>query len=202
MVPQKFELTIPGPAPRVLKLRFPSDEQIEARQRARRMLQVSRGRQGTESQIKDDYDLARRIVVDLAEGGDAAVTGEEAAAILDELIACDIVDFESTGGRCRMKAVVPWGELDVAVAVPTIAQLRKFRDTGSTMIETRGGTEVRLNVAAGRALYEQLAPEPPALPVHIAYAVAAKLQAELQLASNLKVVEVRQDPEGFSSGPR
>ncbi len=201
MLPEKFELTIPGPEPRKLTMRFPSDEQIEARQKSRRMLQVSRGRQGTQTEIRDDFDLARRIVCDLADG-EPDVSGEEASAILDELLACDIVDFETSGGRCRMKAALPWGEFAVSVATPTLGQVRRFRDTGSTNLETRAGSEFRVNVAAGRDLYQQLAPEPPVVPVHIAYAVAAKLQSELQLSNSLKVAEVKADAQGFSSGPR
>lgn len=169
--------------PKVITVKFPTDVQIESRQRARQILIKDLGRGEQENQTIENEQADERLVSELKTGGEGT-DGAEASAILDRITEAEVTDVEREGSSFRVSVRVPGSTTEHVLRVPTTGQRRDYRRRFSSIITMPYGRKrIKIHLSAGGDLYDELMTaaegytEGSAIPInHKAQAVAAVIQ--------------------------
>lgn len=150
---------VTGEGDKAIKMRFPSDEQMERRQRGRKIFIKDLGRGATEADGVPNHDLDAQIVAELKIDGDDLDPYESTYA-LDTLTEADATDAQREGSAFRIFMKVPGAQTEHVLSIPTQKQLMEYRRLKNRVISLPfGRKELRLNLNIPGDLYKELCSE-------------------------------------------
>jgi len=169
---------------KLITLRFPSDAEWIARQKARKLVVKSLGRGTSETIPPDsgefDLDLVVRLRTD--EAG-PEIDKYEASRILDQLGECDVDGVVEDGGSYRVTTRVPGAVTVHILRMPTAKEIMQHRRAYCRTLDMPfNQSQTTVNLAAGGETYSKLEPKAEgyagAVPIiHQAAAVNAAIAA-------------------------
>lgn len=201
--PVRLKLLTEEATKREIMVRFPTDDELVAWQRSRRLLVKHLGRGVSETTVPNaeekDLALFEKIATD-----DAQVDPFEANQIVKDLTQNDVDDVTKIPGGYRIALRVPGGITTHDVRVPTAKERFRYqRDFARALDVRHGRQELTLNLLAGAALYDAIVKASEGyegrVPVNHKTAVAKAAIEEAEAATAGDVSE--DDDENFRSGP-
>lgn len=146
-------------ADKTLTVQFPSDDQIQRRQRARKMVIKDLGRGVTDTDITPNEDVDLQIVNEIRREG-PEVDGAEAAYVLDLVTDVEVVDVEREGPTFRVHVKVPGTVTEHVVRIPSQREIMEQRRNGTKILNLPfGRKEIKINLQASANLYDKLCSE-------------------------------------------
>jgi len=140
---------------RHLEMRWPTDQEWDVRQRARKhiMRSLGRGRFVTENPMPGPQDLELYNAIRVNGAGD--LTMGEAEFVLNILAQCDVTNVAVDGNQVSVEMSVPTGTVTHHLRLPSIDQIQSFRRAASKTIELpHGVNEIRTSIMPGAQLYD------------------------------------------------
>lgn len=149
---EPLQITIPSPAgAKTLKFRYPEDEMMERRQRAR-----SFAVKGNEERYNESPEIDLEIASAIKLEGDD-LEAAEATWLLNKLSSADFTD----GGRCEggffLEVEFLGSTVRHELSIPSAAQLAEFKKKSLATVSGKfGWTTYVTNLKPGRDLYDKL----------------------------------------------
>lgn len=137
-------------------VRFPQDEEIAARNRRRKVIINNMGRGASETVVRGqeeaDLDLYEKIRLD----GGPDLTASEASFLLDALLRFQVQDVTLSGSDAIVEAETLTGPVKITIKQPALDSVTAFRRRAYRVFDMPfGKQELRIDVDAGRELYDQ-----------------------------------------------
>ena len=143
---------------KVVRVRFPSDEEWVERQRRRKVLvkQLGRGTSETTVVNREDADAALLAKIRTEPDG-PEVDAFEASRLIEELATCDVDDVVPEGGGFRVTMRVLGGITSHQMKMPSAKDTFDYRRGFVRAIDLPfGRQEITVNIAPVAALYKKL----------------------------------------------
>lgn len=143
---------------KVVRVRFPSDEEWVERQRRRKVLvkQLGRGTSETTVVNREDADAALLAKIRTEQDG-PDVDAFEASKVIEELATCDVDDVVPEGGGFRVTMRVLGGTTAHLMRMPSAKDTFDYRRGFVRAIDLPfGRQEITVNIAPVAALYKKL----------------------------------------------
>ena len=183
---QPIALNLRTPAGlKVLRVRFPSDEEWTERQRRRKIIIKQLGRGVSETIIghAEDADAELLAKIGLPEEAPVEVDPFEASRILEQLSQAEVDDVVEAGDAFRVTLRVLGGTVTHVLKMPSAKEVFEYRRGFARVLDLPyNRQELTINLAAAGALYKKLlvstegyAGEAPI--IHQAVAVKAAIDA-------------------------
>ena len=176
---------LPPDGARIVRLRFPTDEEWTQRQLRRKLIIRDMGDGATETDIPngDKIDAQFLAGVRVDEDDPVAIDEAEAAYVVERASFCEIHDVQRVGENWRVETRVLGGTTAHTLSAPTLAQSRRYAKLrGDRRDLSNGRVQVTINLAASGELYQKTVLDTEgyagAAPIiHQAIVVRAVLQA-------------------------
>lgn len=196
---QEVDIRIPtAEGTKHVKVRFPTDEEIERRQRLRKVFIKDLGRGQSETSIPSDESDLQLFQAIRLEGDD--LDAHEASLVIQQLTMAEAFDAQREGNAFRVSLRVPGTETEHLLKIPTQRQIMEFRRNSTRVINLPfGRKEIRINFGPARELYDSLNQERTGYAdgstIPLAHKVSA-VQAAIQ-ALEYELAAESEDPANF-----
>jgi hypothetical protein len=184
---------------RSVTVSFPTDEQLERRQRGRKLIIKDLGRGMTDTDIRTNEELDLEIMSEIKREG-VEIDGAEAISILDRLQESEVVDVEREGSCYRIHLRVPGIVTEHLLRIPTQREIMDQRRQAIRVISLpHGRREIRTNLKASAELYASLCTERVGYAEGTATPVTHRAAAVNAAISELEreIAQEAQSPEDF-----
>jgi len=158
-VKAEIELTLPSPdGDKTVLVRFPTDEEWIERQKSRRTIIRQLGRGMTETDVRGGEEADAALLASIRVGEGPELDPYEAARVIDRIGQADVEDVRREANSYRVALRVPGGETVHLLKMPTQRQIMEYRRSFVRLVDLPyGHQELRINMAAAGALYDELA---------------------------------------------
>jgi hypothetical protein len=168
---------------KVVRVRWPSDEEWVDRQRRRKVIVKQLGRGMSETIVPDsaESDAALLAKIRLDEGG--PVDPYEASIVIDRLSQADVDEVERDGPNVRVKLRTVAGEVMHLLQIPSARDVIEYRRSFARVVDLPyNRQEITINLSPAGQLWDKLAQSTDgysgAVPIiHQAVAVKAAIDA-------------------------
>lgn len=183
-VEQPITIKLNTPAgEKVVRVRWPSDEEWIERQRKRKVVVKQLGRGMSETLVPDsaESDAALLAKIRLDDGG--PVDPYEASIVIDRLSQADVDEVEREGQNVRVKLRTVAGEVTHLLQIPSARDVIEYRRSFARVVDLPyNRQEITINLAPAGQLWGKLAQSTDgysgAVPIiHQAVAVKAAIDA-------------------------
>jgi|SRR3990172_727107 len=142
---------------KIVKVRFPTDEEWTERQRRRKIIIKQLGRGVSETVIPDSQDTDAALLAKLRIGEGPEVDGFEATRILEQLSQADVDDVIPEGGTFRVLTRVPGGLTTHTLRMPSAKDVIEYRRAFARILDLPfNKQELTVNLGAAGTLYQKL----------------------------------------------
>ena len=168
---------------KIVKVRFPTDEEWTERQRRRKIIIKQLGRGVSETVVPGSEEADADLLAKLRVGDGPEVDAFEATRILEQLSQADVDDVLPEAGAFRVLVRVPGGITTHVLRMPSAKDVIEYRRAFARILDLPfNKQELTVNLGAAGTLYQKLCQETEgyagSVPVvHQAVAVKAAIDA-------------------------
>jgi hypothetical protein len=168
---------------KILRVRFPSDDEWAERQRRRKVVIKNLGRGVSETTIANGEEVDAALLAKVRTGDEPEVDPFEAQKVIEQLATCDVDDVVMAGDSFRVTLRVLGGVVTHLLKMPSARDVTNYKRGFFRMLDLPfNRQEVTINVRVAADLYKKLieaaegyAGEAPI--IHQAVAVKAAIDA-------------------------
>ncbi|MCL4783508.1 MAG: hypothetical protein KJZ70_10780 [Bryobacterales bacterium] len=143
---------------KVIRLRFPTDEEWIERQKRRKVLIKQLGRGVSETIVSGGEDADATLLAKIREEDAPEVDAFEASRVIEQLSQADVDDVDQEGDRFRVTLRVLGGTVTHEIRMPSAKDVFDYRRSFARVLDLPyNRQELTINLGAAGALYKKLA---------------------------------------------
>lgn len=155
---QPIAVKLPPDGARIVRLRFPTDDETADRQRKRKAIVKNLGRGRSETMIPagEEGDLAFLALL-RTDDGTPDVDAAEAEYVVQQILQCEVIDVTPQPEGYRVALAVLGVDTAAILKGPYLGDVRDFRKSYARPMDMQYGTrEITINLRAAGELFRKL----------------------------------------------
>ncbi len=142
---------------KTIRVRFPSDDEWADRQRRRKIIIKSLGRQRSETAVANGEDVDAALLAKIRTEEQPEVDAFEAQKVIDQLSTCEVDDVVLAGDTFRVTTRVLGGTTSHLLKVPSAKDVNTYRRGFARLVDMPyNRQELTINVRVAGDLYKKL----------------------------------------------